>query len=206
MNARTHTSLLGMAAPVLYAASVVLGGALWPEYSHLRDPISLLASTGVPNALLMNVLFACYDVLLCLFGLAWWFGERHRPGSLAAMLLAVIGFLGIAMFFFRQDAPGLNMTAAGLVHIVLAGAMSLLTMLAIFLRGRAEWRELGQRKAAVYSFVSLAVVFITGGPAAFSIARHWTFGGLLERLTIGAFLLWVFVEAWLSARRPKLAG
>jgi hypothetical protein len=204
MDLRKRAAVLGMSAPVLYAAIVVLGGALWPGYSHLKDPISLLASSGAPQALPVNILFALYDVLLCLFGLAWRSGRVNAPlrGGASALLLTAIGILGLAMFYFRQDAPGTAMTPAGLVHVLLAAAMSLMTMAAIFLRGRAEWRTPGGRAAAVYSFVSLVVVFASGGLAAAGIALHWNYGGLFERGTIGAFLLWVFVEAW---RLPKHA-
>ena len=190
-----------MAAPTIYAVSVVLGGVLWPEYSHLRDPISLLISAGAPNALAMNALFTAYNVLLFAFGLGWFAqtGES-RSGKLAAIALSAIGLLGLAMYFFPQDAAGSNITQAGIVHIILASAMSLLTMSAIFLRGRAEWRDLGRSRASVYSFASLFVVFVTGGLAAISISQHWAVGGLIERFTIGGFLLWVFVEAALMAK------
>ena len=197
---RRTASAFGVAAPLLYAGAVVLGGALWPQYSHLKDPISLLASDEAPHALMMNVLFAVYDVVLTLFGLAWWFAERRGRRPLSAALLSVIGILGLFMFFFRQDAIGSDMTTVGLVHIVLAAAMSLLTMVVILLRGRAEMH--GRPGAALYSFASLAIVFITGGLAAIAIAQHWTYGGVFERLTIGTFLLWVLVEACMLAARP----
>ena len=200
---RRTASAFGVAAPLLYAGAVVLGGALWPQYSHLKDPISLLASAEAPHALMMNVLFAVYDVVLTLFGLTWWFAERKSRRPLSAVLLSVIGALGLLMFFFRQDAIGSDMTATGLVHIVLAAAMSLLTMAAILLRGRTELH--GRPGAALYSFASLAVVFVTGGLAAMGIARYWVYGGVFERLTIGTFLLWVLVEACLLAGRARSA-
>ena len=202
MNRRT-ASAFGVTAPLLYAGAVILGGALWPQYSHLKDPISLLASDGAPDALMMNVLFAVYDIVLTLFGLTWWFAGRRSRRPISAVLLSVIGILGLLMFFFRQDASGTDMTTTGLVHIVLAAAMSLLTMVAILLRGRTELH--GRPGAALFSFASLAVVFVTGGLAAMSIARHWSYGGVFERLTIGAFLLWVLVEAIMLANRAKPA-
>jgi hypothetical membrane protein len=202
MNRRT-ASAFGVTAPLLYVGAVILGGALWPQYSHLKDPISLLASSGAPHALLMNVLFIVYDVVLTLFGLTWWFAERRGRRPLSAALVSVIGILGLLMYFFRQDAAGSDMTATGLGHVILAASMSLLTMAAIVLRGRAELH--GRPGAALYSFASLGVVFVTGGLAAVSIARHWTYGGVFERVTIGTFLLWVLVEALMLANRVKPA-
>jgi hypothetical protein len=48
-----------------------------------------------------------------------------------------------------------------------------------------------------YSFISLGVVFLSGGLAAASIASNSPAGGLIERITIGGFLQWVFVIALL---------
>lgn len=207
MNAKT-AAIFGLSAPLLYGGTVILGGVLWPEYSHLSDPISLLASAQAPNTQLVNLLFVAYNVLLFLFGLLWWLSRRSatRTSETAALALAVIGVLGIIMYFFRQDAPTSSMTLAGTTHIVLAACMSLLTMLAVFLRGHAEWRIPRQRGAAVYSFGSFAVILVSGGLAAASIAQHWAFGGLFERCTIGAFLLWVFVEAWRLATHRGLTN
>jgi hypothetical membrane protein len=203
MNTRTAAAF-GLAAPVLYGATVILGGALWPQYSHVADPISLLTSTEAPNTALMNALFVFYDVALLLFGLMWW---RARPrtthsANIAALAVAVVGLLGIVMYFFRQDAPGSPVTTQGVVHIALAAAMSILTMLAIFVCGRADW--ISRRSAALYSFVTVTLVFVSGGLAAASIAQHWPFGGLLERCTIGLFQVWVFVQAWRLATHRRL--
>jgi hypothetical protein len=207
MNART-AAVFGLIAPLLYGGTVILGGALWPGYSQLSDPISLLASEQAPNTQLVNLLFVAYDILLFIFGLLWWLsrGNATRTSETAALALAVIGVLGILMYFFRQDAAGSPMSLAGTTHIVLAVCMSLLTMLAIFLRGHAEWRIPRRRGAAVFSFGALAVVVVSGGLAAVSIAQHWTFGGLFERCTIGAFLLWVFAEAWRLATHRGLGN
>jgi hypothetical membrane protein len=203
MDTRNQAAAAGICAPALYVLTVVLGGILWPDYSHLRDPISLLASKGAPQFLLMNVMFAAYDVLLSLFGVLWWSCARSssRPGRSAGLYLVVIGGLGIAMFAFPQDMSGSPVSTAGAIHIALAAAMSLLTMAVILVRGRAEMRLPGKRGAALYSFVSLGYVFVTGALAGIGVAQHWALAGLLERCTIGAFLLWVLTEAWMISKR-----
>jgi hypothetical membrane protein len=203
MDTRIKAAVAGIVAPALYMLTVVLGGNLWPEYSHLRDPISLLASKGAPQSLLINVLFAVYDVLLSLFGFLWWSCARNsaRPGRSAGLYLVVIGGLGIAMFAFPQDMPGSPVSIAGAVHIGLAAAMSLLTMITILVRGRAEMRLPAKRGAALYSFVSLGIVFVAGAFAGIGVAHHWAIAGLLERCTIGTFLFWVMAEAWTVSKR-----
>lgn len=203
MNAKIAAGF-GLVAPVLYCATVILGGALWAHYSHVTDPISLLASAEAPDTALMNALFAVYDIALCVFGGMWWVARREatQAEQIAALAVGIVGFLGLIMFVFPQDTPGTSVSTGGAVHIVLAAMMSLLTMLAIFLIGRADGRFPRRRNAALYSYITLAVVFVSGGLTVASIAEHWSYGGLFERCTIGMFELWVFVQAWrLTIRR-----
>jgi hypothetical protein len=42
----------------------------------------------------------------------------------------------------------------------------------------------------------LAVVFLSGGLAATTIAHPSPFNGLIERITIGGFLQWLFVISY----------
>jgi len=102
------------------------------------------------------------------------------------------------MYFFPQDPMGSAITAKGTVHVVIAGALSLLSMASILTRAFAERAEPAWKRVSVYSFLSVAVVFVTGGLAAVGVARSWPVGGLLERLTIGAYLQWITVQAILA--------
>jgi hypothetical protein len=88
-------------------------------------------------------------------------------------------------------------TSTGAMHIVFAGLSSLATMLAILLMGL--WFRSSQRLRGygLYSFISVAAVFLTGGFAAYSVANQSSIGGLIERITIGGFLQWLFVIALL---------
>ena len=203
MKFKTVTSILGMTAPVLYLLAVVSGPIFWTEYRSMRDTVSLLASDGSPMRGLISFLFVTHNVLLLLFGFGWRFVQRKetRKGNLAAILISVFGFLGIVMIYFPQDGMGSHLTFIGVMHIVLAGVMSLITILAMFFRGLAEWRVHGQKKMSVYSFTSLFFAFTTGVLTTINIAGQWEAGGLLERLTIGGFLQWVFVEALMLYRR-----
>jgi Ni,Fe-hydrogenase I cytochrome b subunit len=52
------------------------------------------------------------------------------------------------------------------------------------------------RGYSLFSFVSGIVVLICGGLAAYTGATHSPILGLMERITIGGFLQWLFVMAW----------
>jgi hypothetical protein len=69
---------------------------------------------------------------------------------------------------------------------------SLTTMIAILLMGLWFKDDPRLRKYGWYSFASVAIVFLSGGMTAISISNQNGFGGLLERITMGAWLQWLF--------------
>jgi hypothetical protein len=58
----------------------------------------------------------------------------------------------------------------------------------------------GLKPLSVYSLISLAVVFVSGGILTYVTASGGTIAGLLVRVTIGAFLQWMLgiaiVQLW----------
>lgn len=198
--------LLGVLAPIAYALAVIIGGATTPGYSHVANAISELFSAGRHPHIIVLLLFATYNLGLLAFG-AWAFLDRKAGyGKLfrAAMaLLAVIGLLGAATLFFPQDERGTTATFAGTMHIVLSAISSLLTMVAMLLAGLDYFRNKDKKLFAYYSFASLAIVLISGGISAASVASNSPYLGLFERVTIGAFLLWVLLLSACMARPER---
>ena len=187
----------GAAATVVYVLAVVLGGLLRPWYSHVSQAVSELIEVGAPNKGILDPLFMAYNVLTAVFAVGVYragAGKERGPLALAAaavlLMEAVAGFVTV---FFPQDVPGTSATATGVAHILLASVTSLCTMAAILLVFLWLRNTPGGRGYAVYSLVTLIVVFITGGVAAATTAEGVPINGLAERLTIGAFLQWMFV-------------
>jgi hypothetical membrane protein len=200
---RKYLLVCGLLAPVVYTGAVILGGLLRPGYSHSAHAISELIAAGAPNKDVLNPLFTLYDLLLSAFGAGLLLTvmaspEQHgkRSGTWGALALVVAGILGVLMnLFFPQDPGGPPVTVTGTVHVVLAGVLSLGTMLAILCTGLWLRQVPGLRAYWIYSLISLAVVFVSGGLGAAAIATSSPSLGLVERVTIGAFILWVFVIA-----------
>jgi Protein of unknown function (DUF998) len=208
--------LCGIASPALYLIAVVLGGLLTPGYSHVAQPVSDLIATGAPAKSLLDPLFAVYNLVTLGFGLALYQQARGNPqprgglaGTLAALSLVAEGFFGFVTLFFPEDAGGLGtaISSTGMLHIVFAGLSSLTSMLTLLLAGFWFHRSPNLRGYSLYSFISVAAVFVTGGLAALSVANGSPIGGLLERLTIGGFLQWLLVIAWVlySSEMPVAA-
>jgi hypothetical protein len=135
--------LSGALATLIYVATVILGGILRPDYSHLSEAVSALIATGAPNRPILNPLFALYNILTGVFGISLFFfvSSKGRTraklnlGTLGAIVLVAEAAFGFVTVLFPQD-PDLPppVTSAGMMHIILAGLSSLTTMAAILLR------------------------------------------------------------------------
>jgi hypothetical membrane protein len=192
--------LAGVMAPVVYSATVVFGGMITPGYSHLSQYVSELIAAGAPNRALLNLLFAIYNLFVLAFGVGIYLlirrnqeSRRRTVGIMGAFVLVLEGLAGILTLFFPQDPIGSPATSTGTMHIVLASVSSLTSMLTMLFLGLWFWVIPALRKYAVYSLVSVAVVFVSGGIAASTIAHPSPLSGLIERVTILGFIQWVFV-------------
>lgn len=191
--------LCGTIAAVIYAGTVILGALIRPGYSHLADAISELVANGVPNRFLLSSLFLIYNLLLVAFGIGVFLEAKdrsrgRRSGFIGTLALILVGLAGISMeLAFPQDPGGTPATFAGTMHLVMAGVASLGTMVAIgFL---AFWfRNFSALKHYVpYSWISVTIIFISGGLSVAAMANYHPLFGLIERITIGTFILWLFV-------------
>jgi hypothetical protein len=194
---RSLVGWTGVGAVALYVFATILGRILDPSYSHARHPVSELISSEAPDRMLLGALFITYNVMLLLFGLGLVRGVRRsralRVGFAFIVVIAVGGVLLVTPF--PQDSLGETGTPAGAVHIALAAVVSLLTVATAFLLGSALQRDLSWVAVSRFSFVMGFVILITGALAGSIVAVGGPAPGLFERLTIGAFLLWVLVVA-----------
>lgn len=191
--------LCGIAAAVLYMGTVMLGAWLRPDYSHISMAISELVADGAPNRPLLSSLFLVYNMLLCLFGLGLLLKASSEsngriPRYIGSITLFLVGLAGVLMeLAFPQDPGGFATTFAGTMHLVMAGIASLGTMVAVLSMG-LWFRKVPELKSYVtYSFISVAIIFISGGFTAMAMANKFQYFGVLERITIGTFILWLFI-------------
>ena len=195
--------LLGIIGPLTYIIAVFMGGALRGDYNPFYNSISEFLIPGSPNLLVLSILFAIYNVSLILFSYGIFQDPKLAKGKtlkVATVMIALIGILGLLFIFFPQDPRGAPATLAGTIHLILAGITSPLTILAVFLAGFSFRKERKNKPFAWYSYLSVLVILISGGMTAASIANNSLYGGLLERITIFTFLVWVMVFSYLLLR------
>ena len=194
--------ICGVLAVLIYIAAVVIGGAIRPGYSHVANFISELISAEAPNQNFLNSMFALYNLLVGSFAVGLLIFMRTnnatpalnigRIGGYILIAEAVFGFLTI---FFPQDVRGTPATFTGTMHIILASLSSLATMGAMFCLFFWFKKTPAVTGMALYTLVSLIVVFVSGGLTAYLTGRNSPVVGLAERITIGSFLQWVLVVA-----------
>jgi hypothetical membrane protein len=192
-------AISGILAPLFYVITVIIGSLLRPGYSQISQAISELIESGAPNKTLLDLLFIFYNSLIIVFGY-WLFKQLKIKGrynvQIGAIMLLIIGVLGLAMtMFFPMDPRGTEATLPGTIHLILAGVLSLLTILTILFTGFGfkDFPLLANLK--LYSLITAIVVVASGGMAAFGASTESAYMGLFERITIGAFLQWIFVVA-----------
>lgn len=190
----------GIFAAVAYVVAVIFGAGIRPGYSHIGNFVSELIETGAPNKGLLNPLFAIYNLLTGAFavGLLIFIRVKSPPaatdiGNIGAIVLIAEAIFGMLTIFFPQDVRGTPATTTGKIHIILAGLSSLTTMLAMLLLGLWFRGQPGMASYVWYSFISLGIVFISGGLTAYTGATNSPILGLMERITIGGFLQWMLV-------------
>ena len=186
--------ITGIASPAVYAFTVFLGGVLWQDYSHVNQAISELTATGAPFRLTLNILFTISLILAVIFAVnALRFVRQFNKKVLTAGMgaLLTVTTLSLLWAFFPMDPHGAEPTTAGIIHLVLAGIVSPLTIISPVLVWVGFRKIADFQGYAVYSLLSAILIFVTGILTVFSAQSGATFFGVYERLTIGSYQQWM---------------
>jgi hypothetical membrane protein len=187
---------VGIITPLIYTAAVILGGTLWHGYNHLTQAISELSMESAPNRGLMDTLFGIYGWLLLIDGAGFacrWRKAGNKLLAASGIVLMLCSLSGLLMGLFRQDPIDAALTFTGSMHLILAGAASLSTILAIFLAAAGFQRLEYAASLSRFSLVLGIIVLVSGGFTAAGTTQFPSIFGMLERITIGSFMLWLLV-------------
>jgi hypothetical protein len=194
----------GVASSVLYAATDVLAGLRYDGYSFESQAVSELSAAGAATRPLVVALFTPYNALVIAFGAGvWTVSGRRRAGRLTgALLIASAAVSQTTLLLFPMDQRGAAVTSRGSMHPALTGVMSLCIVLAMVLAARL----LG-RRFRVYSIATILTLLVFGGLAGLDAPRLEAGEptprlGVMERINVYAYLLWVAVFAIALLRRP----
>lgn len=180
--------LTGALSAVLYTLHVVLGGALWEGYSHLRQPISDLTANGAPDAQLLRNFTFLYGVLGVVFAFSLFMVIKDRFGKIVkigVILLLAMEFSSFGGYtLFPLDALGKPDSIQNIMHIIVTAVVVITTIVSTVLIGIGLRKTAGTEKLGIFVLICSAAILLSGIATAVVAAQGIPFTGLIERVNI----------------------
>jgi hypothetical protein len=200
---RTALLVCGILSSLLYVGTDLFAAMRYEGYSYTAQVISELAAIGAPTQSLVSPLFTAYDVHLIAFAAGVWASAGgKRALRVVAGLLAGVALVGSVWFFFPMHMRGTGITLTDTVHAVIAGVVSLLILLAIGFGATAFGKRFRR-----YSIATILILLVSGVLTGLDAPRiqanlptPWV--GVMERINLLGYLLWVAVLAIALLRAP----
>jgi len=190
--------IFGLLASISYLVYVVIGGFLSEKgYSHLNNAISELPYFVPKNDFVyLSKLTTIYAIALIFFSIIAFIDLKNYKSKLcriAFLLLLFNSVSGIMMVFFPMDERGTQTTILGVGHLVLAGLCAIFSILTPLFAGIGFKNIPKFKHLAVYSIISSIIIFVSGGITAAGAANEFKYFGIVERITIGTYIIWILV-------------
>ncbi|HEX7122282.1 MAG TPA: DUF998 domain-containing protein [Gemmatimonadaceae bacterium] len=203
-----QTALLvaGLLSSAMYIAFDLISAARYPGYSLINQAISELSAIGAPTAGFWARLGPVYAVLFLAFVIGVLRAGRGNRALRRSgwIMLAFVGW-GMLWPLFPMHQRGAETTSTDVGHLVLGAGSSLLILGFIVAGAFAFGRRFGAWSLAV-AFVYL-VTFI--GTISYvprmGVGASTPWLGVIERIMIYSYLLWVAVLAIALLRRGGTA-
>lgn len=190
----------GPVSSLLYVvATDSLAAARWDDYSRTGQMVSDLFAVGSPGREVLVRVMWVYTVLFVAFGVGVWnSARRNRALRVGASLLVTYGLWNIPAGFFPLNLHDDSATPMHIVvtNIQLALMVASMGFVAVAFHGRLR----------VYTVASLVTSVVLGIASFIAAPGPNLVLGVGERISIGAFLLWVAVLAAALWRAPMSAG
>jgi hypothetical protein len=196
----------GIAYAVLYpVVNDGIAASFFGGYSRVSQAVSELSATGAPSRPFLVAVVPLFSVVLIGFGVGMWQSAHgSRAIRIAGALLVGHGFMSLLWVFApmssREVIAAGGATSADSMHLVLAAGTGLFVAAYVAVFAFAfGWAF------RVYSVLTLAAALVFGRLSAqvdhLEAGEPTPYMGLLERIGIGAWLLWLAVAAVVLLRR-----
>ena len=182
-DART-AARAGIIGPLLFSSAIVVQGAVLPEYSHVRLPISALAAW--PTGWIQDLSFYLFGALTVVFAIGLNRAvqpTRHGGIGFALLVMSGIGLIMSGAFSWKMVDGAPTETAPHVVAAVIVFAGTGLGLMTFSRRLRADphWRGLATYSMA--SGIAVLLLFLVAGVFAMGDGtplHRWA--GLLQRI------------------------
>jgi len=211
MRFRQYATWAGMLAPVLFVTVFTIAGLLRQGYDPLCTYVSELALGS--GGWIQKLNFIVLGILMLVFsrGVATEFqiGKASKSGP---VLLTIIALLFIVSGIFIMDPTGTppnQATIHGIIHGLAGGIIFTLMPVSCFVFLRrfhidADWQLFQGWTLVLGNIIAAAVIMLTltsKVPALQAAFAPWL--GLIQRMIIVPFMLWLFLFAYRLFRLKK---
>ena len=192
-------ALCGIAAPILFAILVTVGGSISEGYSHVTQTVSELGGIEAEHPLLQNINFFVVGVLFIALAFGLHRGIGGGRGSILGPVLigvfAISSAIGNGLLPCDLSCKSESLT--GSMHIVTGLGGFLAAIAGIFvisrrLKGDPHWHSFF-RFSRIASMVTLASLLIWIGVG--EAAELGSVRGVLQRVFIAVLFTWTEVMA-----------
>jgi hypothetical protein len=197
----------GALSSLVYIGADLTAAYAYPAYhSFMAQAVSELTAIGAPSKALVAPIFIVYDLLVIAFAVGLWMSVRDDRLRITAAFVGAIGLVGLlAAPFADMTLRGAALAGNDRLHITI----TVIIVLSIFGAVMFAAAALGNW-FFTYSIVTLLALAVFGGLAgvqgvqlAAGEATPWL--GAVERVHIGAYLLWMAVLSWSVWSRRRAA-
>jgi hypothetical protein len=209
-SVKAHEALL--ACGILYAllypiVNDVIAVAMYDGYSRMSQAVSELSAVGAPPRGLLMALSPLFVLLLVAFGIGIWRSALgKRSIRIAGALVVAHGVMSVLWVFApmsdRDVIAAGGATSADAMHLVLAAGTG------VFVAAYVATFAIGFGwPFRIYSVLTLATALVFGRLSAqvdqVASGDPTPYMGLLERIGMGAWLLWLAVASVALLRRVR---
>lgn len=212
ISARQALLTCGIVYALLYViVNDVIAATLYDGYSRMSQAVSELSATGAPTHALLTAVGPVFSLLLIGFGLGIWRSARgKRSLRIAGALVAAHGAMSFLWLLGpmsqREVIAAGRATSADDLHLFLSAATGL------FMAAYVATTAVGLGWVfRLYSVATIATALVFGLLSAqvdkLEAGAPTPWMGLLERIGIGVWLVWLAVVAmvlWRANRSPKV--
>ena len=194
--------LCGILSSLLYVGMNIVVPMLADEYSMASQTVSELSAIGAETRSLWVALAIPYGALVIAFGCGVWLSAgKQRMLKAVGFLLIFNSFIGF--FWPPMNLRGTPPTVSDTMHIVFTVVVVLTFVLQMTLAAAALGNPF-----RIYTIVSILILAkfgtLTGLEAPGIVLNLPTpMIGVWERISIGAYILWIGVLAMVLLRRSK---
>jgi hypothetical protein len=202
---RKFLLMCGVISSIIYLTADIVSSFLWNGYSMRDQTVSELFAIDAPPRIIVILSFNLYAFFIYAFGIGLWKSSgTNRSIKIAGVFLIVKEIFGIAgTWFFPIHLRGIVGNYSDTMH----GIITTVGVLCIALSMGFSSYALG-KYFRIYSILTIIIFIICGiltGTYADELGQNLpTPGmGILERVNIYLFLLWVIVLSVIHIRKEK---